>query len=206
MEPRTPGPIMATWCLQISNPMLSHTPTSRQFIILADSENFSLIDRFKPNNLESYADWSLVLLVVQPMPDRSKGRGQQKVILWPSRLGVWHRANNPVKKHTVTETATEDTTTTVCHVLSESPQCMSSLHWNNPTLSRRGYRVPPMVEMPFPEGVLGLTGPSARTTLHWARGSPPSARNTLPYSANTTPHQARGYHVFLVLGLPYTNQ
>ena len=88
------------------------------------------IDRFKPNNPESYANWSLILLVVPLMPDRSKGRGQQKVILWPSRLGVWHRANNPVKKHTVTETAAEDKTTTVCHALSESPQCMSSLHWN----------------------------------------------------------------------------
>ena len=31
-----------------------------------------------PNNPESYAGWSLVLLVGPPMPDRSKGRGLAK--------------------------------------------------------------------------------------------------------------------------------
>ena len=47
------------------------------------------------------------------------------MIFWCSRLGVWHRANNPVllkKNHYVTETAAKDTTTTVCRGLSESPQ------------------------------------------------------------------------------------
>jgi len=47
------------------------------------SENYELFNTLIggfacPNNPESYAGWSLVLLIGPPMPDRGKGRGLTK--------------------------------------------------------------------------------------------------------------------------------
>ena len=77
-----------------------------------------------PNNLESYAGWSLVLLVGSP--SRTGRRVGACTKSDPLALQVRGLAQGqqpcPVKKYSVTETATEDTTTTVCSGLSESPQ------------------------------------------------------------------------------------
>jgi len=77
-----------------------------------------------PTNPESYAGWSVVLLVGPPMPDRSKDRGLTKSDPLALQVGGLAQGQQPcpVKEHYVTETVAEDTTTTVCRGLSESPQ------------------------------------------------------------------------------------
>ena len=61
------------------------------------------------------------------MPDRSKGRGLAKSDPLALQVGGLAQGQQPcplkkTKKHYITETAAEDTTTTVCRGLSESPQ------------------------------------------------------------------------------------
>ena len=77
-----------------------------------------------PNNPESYAGWSLELLVGSPTPDWSKGTGLTKSDPLALQAGGLAQSQQPcpVKKHYVTETAAEDTTTIVYRGLSESPQ------------------------------------------------------------------------------------